>query len=316
MGLSFEREGGGPHSIVTFEALTEIGMEIGESPVWDAARGVLWFVDTLSPAVFCLTPSSRGVRAHAMPASVGSIGLAHDGRLVVALRTGVHLFDPGSGELEFLVHPEPDRSMNRLNDGKVGPDGCFWVGSMHDSVPRAPTGALYRVTPDGGCSRVLDGIKVSNGLAWSPGGGTMYHADSRGPFVRAFDFDVASGAIANARLLLSLTEEQGLPDGAAVDRDGIYWSAGVTSGRINRIAPDGALIESIVLPVAAPTMPCFGGADMRTVYVTSLASDRSGRHEPGALIAFRSDVPGVAVGRFGEPRGRADGRLSAGRPVE
>lgn len=314
MGLSFEREGGVAHSGVTFEVLTEIGMEIGESPVWDAARSVLWFVDTLSPAIFCLAPSTRGVQAYAMPASVGSISLAHDGRLVVALRTGVHLFDPGSGGLEFLVHPEPDRGMNRLNDGKVGPDGCFWVGSMHDSVPRAPTGALYRVTPDGGCSRVLDGIKVSNGLAWSPDGRTMYHADSRGPFVKAFDFDVASGGIANARLLVSLTEEQGLPDGAAVDRHGIYWSAGVTSGRINRIAPDGGLMESIALPVAAPTMPCFGGADMRTVYVTSLASDRSGRHEPGALIAFRSEVPGVAVDRFGEPRGWVGGELPV-RPL-
>ncbi|WP_163113359.1 SMP-30/gluconolactonase/LRE family protein, partial [Acinetobacter baumannii] len=81
------------------------------------------------------------------------------------------------------------------------------------SLPRAPSGALYRVTPAGGCTRVLDGIKVSNGLAWSPDGRTMYHADSRGPFVRVFDFDAASGGLANARFLLSLTEEQGLPDG-------------------------------------------------------------------------------------------------------
>ncbi|MBN8943368.1 MAG: SMP-30/gluconolactonase/LRE family protein [Rhizobiales bacterium] len=299
MGLSFEQEGSVPSSGVTFEVLTDVGLEIGESPVWDAARGVLWFVDTLSPAVFCLMPSTRGVRAYPMPAAVGSLGLAHDGRLVVALRTGVHLFDPGSGTLAFLVHPEPDRGMNRLNDGKIGPDGCFWVGSMHDSLPRAPSGALYRVTPAGDCTRILDGIKVSNGLAWSPDGRTMYHADSRGPFVRVFDFDVASGGLANARLLLSLTEEQGLPDGAAVDRDGLYWSAGVTSGRINRIAPDGRLVDSIVLPVSAPTMPCFGGADMRTVYVTSLASGRTGRHEAGTLIAFRSQVPGVPVGCFG-----------------
>ncbi|MGL4287970.1 MAG: SMP-30/gluconolactonase/LRE family protein [Phreatobacter sp.] len=311
MDLSLEPEGGASFSCVTFEVLTDIGLEIGESPVWDDAREVLWFVDVLAPAVMCLTPSTRSVRSYPMPAPVGSMALAHDGRLVVALRTGVHLFDPGSGELAFLVHPEPDRAMNRLNDGKVGPDGCFWVGSMHDALPRAPTGALYRVTPAGACTRVLDGIKVSNGLAWSPDGRTMYHADSRGPFVRAFDFNAASGEIANPRLLLSLTEEQGLPDGAAVDRDGIYWSAGVTAGRINGISAGGVLVGSVVLPVSAPTMPCFGGADLRTVYVTSLASDRSGRHQPGTLIAFRSEVPGLAVGRFGEPAAAKASKVSA-----
>jgi sugar lactone lactonase YvrE len=222
-----------------------------------------------------------------------------DARLVVALRTGVHLFDPGSGELEFLVHPEPNRPMNRLNDGKVGPDGCFWIGSMHDSVPRAPSGALYRVAPSGENHCVLDGIKVSNGLAWSPDGRTMYHADSRGSYVSAFDFDVATGSLSNGRALITLTEEQGLPDGAAVDDRGFYWSAGVTAGKLNKISPQGALVESIELPVAAPTMPCFGGFDKRTIFVTSLASGGSGRREQGTLISFESDAVGAPVGRFG-----------------
>jgi sugar lactone lactonase YvrE len=290
-----------------FDMLVDFNLEIGESPVWDERRGVVWFVDILSPAVLCLDPESRKVTAHAMLASVGSISLASDARIIVALRTGVHLFDPGSGTLEFLVHPEPDRPMNRLNDGKVGPDGCFWIGSMHDSVPRAPSGALYRVTPDGQSSCVLDGIKVSNGLAWSPDGGMMYHADSRGAYINVFDFDVATGGLSNARTLVTLTEEQGLPDGAAVDESGFYWSAGVSAGRINRIAPTGVLVESIVLPVAAPTMPCFGGSDRRTIFVTSLASERSGRREEGTLISFKSDAAGAPVRRFGEITSRSSG---------
>jgi sugar lactone lactonase YvrE len=283
-----------------FETLIDFNLEIGESPVWDERRGVLWFVDILSPAVLCLEPTTRKVSTYAMPAVVGSISLAFDARLVVALSTGVHLFDPGTGKLEFLVHPEPDRVMNRLNDGKVGPDGCFWIGSMHDSVPRAPSGALYRITPSGESLRVLDGIKVSNGLAWSPDGSTMYHADSRGSYINAFDFDVATGNLSNSRALLTLTEQQGLPDGAAVDNKGFYWSAGVTAGKLNKISPQGVLVESIELPVAAPTMPCFGGFDGRTIFVTSLASDRSGRHEQGTLISFESDVVGAPVGRFGD----------------
>ena len=285
---------------VKFENLINFNLEIGESPVWDEQRGVLWFVDILSPAVLCLHPATRKVDAYAMPAAVGSISLASDTRLVVALRTGVHLFDPNTGELAFLVHPEPDRPMNRLNDGKVGPDGCFWIGSMHDSVPRAPSGALYRVTPNGESRCVIDGIKVSNGLAWSPDGGTMYHADSRESYIKAFDFDAASGRLANGRTLMTLTEEQGLPDGAAVDVDGFYWSAGVTAGKLNKISPEGVLVESVALPLAAPTMPCFGGADGRTIFVTSLASDRSGQREQGTLISFETESTGAPVGRFGD----------------
>jgi sugar lactone lactonase YvrE len=283
-----------------FKTLIDFNLEIGESPVWDERRGVLWFVDILSPAVLCLEPTTRKISSHAMPSAVGCVSLSSDDRLVVALRTGVHLFDPGSGVLVFLVHPEPDRTMNRLNDGKVGPDGCFWIGSMHDSVPRAPSGALYRVASSGECRCVLNGIKVSNGLAWSPDGRTMYHADSRGQYVNAFDFDLATGSLSNGRPLLTLTEEQGLPDGAAVDDKGFYWSAGVTAGRLNKISPQGALAESIKLPVAAPTMPCFGGADRRTIFVTSLASDRSGCREDGTLISFESDCVGTPVGRFGD----------------
>lgn len=289
-----------PNSKMKFEILIDFNLAIGESPVWDERRGILWFVDVLSPAVLSLDLKTRKIVSFAMPADVGSISLASDARLVVALRTGVHLFDPGSGELQFLVHPEPDRTMNRLNDGKVGPDGCFWIGSMHDSVPRAPSGALYRVTPAGECRRVLDDIKVSNGLAWSPDGKTMYHADTRESSIKAFDFDAVSGALGQSRPLISLTEEQGLPDGAAVDELGFYWSAGVTSGRINKISPEGELVESIDLPVAAPTMPCFGGADGQTMFVTSLASDRAGRREPGTLLAFQSDAVGAPVALFGE----------------
>jgi sugar lactone lactonase YvrE len=289
-----------PQDEAKFEILIDRPLQIGESPVWDERRGLLWFVDILSPAVLSLAPRSRKLSAYAMPAAVGSVGVAADARLIVALRTGVHLFDPGSGELEFLVHPEPERTMNRLNDGKVGPDGCFWIGSMHDSVPRAASGALYCVTPAGECRRVLDELKVSNGLAWSPEGKTMYHADTRGAQVKAFDFDAAASQIANGRPLIALTEEQGLPDGAAVDDQGFYWSAGVTAGRLNKISPQGSLIASLMLPVAAPTMPCFGGVDGHTLFVTSLASDRTGRKEAGTLIGFRSDASGAAAVRFGD----------------
>ena len=290
-----------PITTSSFETCIDFGLEIGESPVWDPVRSILWFVDILRPAIYSLDPISRTIAHYRMPCEVGSIGMANGGLLVVALRSGIHLFDPATQRLEFLVHPEPEMTMNRLNDGKVGPDGCFWVGSMHDAVPRAPSGALHRITPDGRSRKVLDGLYVSNGLAWSPDGRTMYHADSRGPFIQAFDFDAATGNISNGRIIALLDEMEGLPDGAAVDQQGTYWSAGVSAGRLNRIAPDGFMLEPVEVPLDAPTMPCFGGSDLRTLFVTSLSTIASDRASGGSLISFRVAVPGTPVGRFGSP---------------
>jgi sugar lactone lactonase YvrE len=276
------------------------GLSLAEGPVWDESSGVLWFVDITEKLILRLEPESRTLDRFRMPAEVGSLGLATGGRLVVALRTGVHLFDPATGELEFLVNPESTPATNRLNDGKVGPDGNFWVGSLDDRPTREPVAALYRITPEGLSTRVVEGLYCSNGLAWSPDCRTMYHSDSRAAYVQIFAFDAAKGQASNPRRLLMLDGALGRPDGAAVDVEGFYWSAGVTAGAINRIAPDGMLVERIPLPVAAPTMPCFGGPDMRTLFVTSLASDRTGTWQAGSVISFRVDVAGIRSCRFGE----------------
>lgn len=281
-----------------FEPVIDIDLALGEGPVWDEDRQALWFVDILAPALYRLDWPSRALTRHAMPSEIGSLGLAERGRLVVALRSGVHLFDPQTEALTFLVHPEPERTMNRMNDGKVGPDGCFWVGSMHDATPRAATGALYRITPAGTSTRVVEGVHVSNGLAWSAGGRTMTHADSTPGTITAYDFDPASGTLSNARRLATLSEAEGRPDGAAMDLEGYDWSAGVSAGCLNRISPAGA-VERFAVPAPAPTMPCFGGPDRRTLFLTSLARETPRGRVGGTLLACTAAVTGVAVGRFG-----------------
>lgn len=277
---------------------------LGEGPFWHQAEQALYFVDIRAPALHRLDPTTDALTSWPMPAPIGSFGLTTDGRAIVALRTGVHLFDFTTETLELLVHPEPEMAENRLNDGKVGPDGRFWVGSMHDRPERQPTGSLYRIDHDGTCTRMVEGLKVSNGLAWSPDGRTMYHSDSTPGWIQAFDYDLDTGDLANQRFVRTLTTEEGRPDGAAMDAEGCYWSAGVTAGVLNRIAPDGTILLRVALPLAAPTMPCFGGADMKTLFVTSLASDRLGAMQAGTLISFRVDIPGIAVGLFGATAGR------------
>lgn len=287
------------HPAVT--PLVDLPLGCGEGPTWDAETGSLWFVDIPAPALYRLDPTSLKLDRHPMPSAIGSFALMPGGRILAALKHGLHVFDPATGALDFFCHPEPGVPTNRLNDGKVAPCGRFFVGSMDDRPERQPTAALYRVETDGRFAKVAEGLTVSNGLAWSPDGRTMFHSDSSQRWLDAYDYDVATGGMANRRRLRMFENEEGRPDGAACDAEGHYWSAGVSAGCLNRIAPDGTIVQKLAMPMPAPTMPCFGGDDMKTLFVTSLTTDRTGAKVAGTLVSLRVDVAGAPVARFGEP---------------
>jgi sugar lactone lactonase YvrE len=179
---------------------------------------------------------------------------------------------------------------------KVSPDGRLWAGTMDDRPEKEPRGNLYRLDPDHRCTRVAGDLKVSNGLAWSPDGRTMYHSDSRGAAIYRYDYDLETGAIGERQLFVAMQAEWGRPDGAAVDAEGCYWSCGVSAGRLNRFSPSGELIQYVDLPVTHPTMPCYGGPDLRTLYITSLREGLSAdelARTPLAGGLFKIE-PGVA----------------------
>ncbi|MGX9966932.1 SMP-30/gluconolactonase/LRE family protein [Roseomonas sp. F4] len=258
-----------------FSLAADLRTEVGESPVWDAARGVLWMVDILAPCVIRFDPTMGVTRRYPMPEPCGSLALCRSGTLLVAQRASLLRLDPDSGALTpFASFPE-EPAHNRLNDGKVGPDGCFWIGSMDDRPEKHPTGSLWRVTPDGRVERRRDGLVVSNGLAWGADGRVMWHSDSRRTVLDIADFDPATGATGPWRRVRELDAATGRPDGAACDAQGHYWSAGVSAGCINVIAPSGEIIRKIDFPVPAPTMPCFAGPDLTTLFVTSLRAGQS-----------------------------------------
>lgn len=271
--------------------------ELGESPVWDERSRALWFVDVHAPAVHRVDVATGRLDAWRMPARCGSIGLCESGRVLVALRRGLRLLAPASGKLEHFADVETDAPPgNRLNDGKVAPDGSFWVGSMDDTPALEPTGSLYRVTADGRVQKKVAGLRVSNGLAWSADGCTMFHSDSRGIWIRRYRYDPASGEISGMRQIAAPTLEQGRPDGAATDVEGGYWSAGVSAGCLNRWSAEGELLERIALPMPNPTMPCFAGDDMKTLYVTSLVRDP--HPNAGCMVRLELGMVGVPVARF------------------
>jgi sugar lactone lactonase YvrE len=272
---------------------------VGESPVWDETTGQIWWVDILAPCLHRTDPVTLRTETWPMPEAVGSLALCRSGALLLALRSGVVRFDPRDGGMTKLASPEADRPHNRLNDGKASPCGRFLVGGMDDRPEKEGIAALWSIAGDGGVTKLVDGLFVSNGLAWSPDGRTLWHSDSRRSLIWTAPWDSTTGTIGERRLVASPADETGRPDGAAMDAEGGYWSAGVSAGVLNRWLPDGTLDRSIPLPVAAPTMPCFGGPGLRTLYVTSLQRPGAGPAD-GAMLRLDVGVAGAPVGRFAD----------------
>jgi sugar lactone lactonase YvrE len=285
-----------------FELVWDARCSVAESPVWDAAVRRLLFCDINGKRINALSIDTGERETWNFPEVVGSFGLCRSGRLVVAQRHHVVLFDPKTGALIGLTAKIEEPPTNRLNDGKVGPDGAFWVGSMDENSPRQKVAALYRVTADGRITKQQDGIAVSNGLAWSPDGRIMYHSDSTAGVIEAWDFDPATGSRAGHRILATLTSDDGRPDGAATDAAGNYWSAGPSAGCLNCFSPSGELLRKRPFPVPGPTMPCFAG---EWLYVTSLREGKSEQvlaEHPTLGGLFRAAAPaaGAQVGLFAD----------------
>jgi sugar lactone lactonase YvrE len=277
--------------------------QLGECPVWSAPEQALYWVDIHAAVLHRLDPEAGESRAWQLPKRIGSFGLRQSGGAVVALEDGCYLLDFDTGDVDFLVAPEEHIPGTRFNDGKVSPDGRFWAGTMDEASLSRPVGALYRLDPDGSLHKVVDGLIVSNGLAWSDDGRTMFHSDSKGKVIWSYDYDQEDGTVSNRRVVARPTEEVGRPDGAATDVDGFYWSSGISAGVLNRWSPDGRLDRTIPLPCSNPTAPCFGGPDMKTIFVTSLRHDvpadvLAKKPLSGGIFAIRVDVPGVPIARF------------------
>ncbi|WP_244265746.1 SMP-30/gluconolactonase/LRE family protein [Polycladidibacter hongkongensis] len=277
---------------------------LAEGLTWDDVTGTLLFCDILGKNIHAYDWDTESLQTWSFPKKVGSFGLCKDGRLIVAMLDEIILFDRTTKFYDQLAPIEQDNPRTRLNDGKVGPDGAFWVGTMDDQTPREPIASLYRIAPDGQVTRHATDLKTSNGLSWSPDGKTMYHSDTGPGWVDAYDFEPKTGELSNQHRFLQLDNTVGRPDGAAVDVDGNYWSAGVSAGNLNCFSKDGEMLHSIPMPVPRPTIPCFAGHDLSTLVTASL---RPPEGDPlleqfpksGGLFAFKAQAKGLPPYRFG-----------------
>jgi len=279
----------------------DVPMQLGESPTWLAAEAALYWIDIAGRALHRLHPHSGTHASWPLPSEPGCLAPCAGGGLIVALRCGLALFDPADGSLNSIAAAPYDTATTRFNDGRCDSAGRLWVGTIYEPRDR-PQGTLYRVEH----GNILDSgkpVTVSNGVAFSPDGRTLYQADTSRHAIHAYDYDPVAGTIGAGRLLKQFFDQRlapdygGRPDGAAVDSEGAYWCAMYDGGRLLRLAPDGTVLREVTLPVRCPTMMTFGGDDLRTLYITTARHNRPAtelQHHPlsGYILSLRIDVPG------------------------
>lgn len=279
---------------------------LGECPLWDGRIDRLYWIDIDGMAVRRIDPTGR-TSSRSLPARPGSIAMTADEQiLLVSMEHEVGLLYWENGGFEPWVALEEPNTGNRLNDGRCDPSGRFWVGSMFERAgERRFTGMLHRVDPLGTSTVQRTDVGVSNGLAFSPDGATMYFADTLHRTVWAYDYDVDTGDRSGERVFTDFSDLPGAPDGACVDEYGCYWTACVYGWAVARVTPDGNVDRIIELPVEKPTMPAFGGAELDTLFVTSISDGGSsppspGRPQPdsGRLLALTVGVKGLAEPQF------------------
>ena len=294
---------------------------LGESPFWHSRERKLYWVDIPAMQLRRCDTVGGPVESWAMPSEPGCIAPAQRGGLVIALRDGVYRADVWGGALRRIARFDHDPATTRFNDGKADPLGRFWAGTMYE--PRdAREAELYSIDcrPDNGNEgQPLIELKAqhaitANGVAWSPDRKTLYWTDTPSHAIQAWDWDADSNEMSGHRIFKQFPPKPagwqpgdvgygGRPDGAAVDSEGNYWCAMYEGGRVLQISPGGELLQDIPVPAMCPTMPCFGGADEKTLFVTTARDKRPEEElerfpDSGCMFAMRVGVSGLAVNYF------------------
>jgi sugar lactone lactonase YvrE len=280
------------------ECVWPVGAILGEGPVWSAAERAVWFVDIKAPAIHRFDPSSGETGTWSAPSRCGFLLPTGQGWHIAGLKTGLHRFNPETGNFALIHVVEPHSPNNRLNDGFVDSEGFLWFGSMDDNEEE-PSGALYQLNATG-CVRRDPGYVVSNGPAESPDGHTLYHTDTLAGIIYAFDRG-RSGTLTNKRVFVRFAPDEGYPDGPVVDAEGCLWTGLFGGWGLRRYSPKGELLQTLRLPCSAVTKAAFGGDDLRTLYITTAhvalnAEERQQQPLAGGLFRVRVDVPGLPQG--------------------
>lgn len=286
------------------ELLTNQKSILAEGPCWDDQTKTFIWVDIIGEKVFVYDPDDNNLRTYNTGQAVGAAVPNRKDGLVLALKDGFYSLNLNNGDIAPIHNGiEDNKKNNRFNDGKCDSYGRFWAGTM-DTTGKIGAGSLYYLTPELKVQSVLNDVSISNGLAWSKGNRTMYYIDTPTKKVLAFDFDLELGIISNKKVVISIPDDQGAPDGMTIDREGMLWIAQWGGWCVSRWNPiNGELLEKVSLPVSRVTSCTFAGKNLDELYITT-ASEGLTKNElrkqanAGCIFKVKTDTTGFKVNRF------------------
>ena len=306
---------------MVWRAVVEQPSGLGESPFWHPEEQRLYWLDIPGRQLLRTRLGTGLVDRWDLPQDPGCVApvAGSADALVLALRDGIYRASAWGGPLERLAPALHDVSTTRFNDGKCDALGRLWVGTIYE--PRdAARAALYcldmRASVQPALRQIATGVTTANGLAWSPDAAHLYWADTPSHTVTSRAFDLEGAALGPPQVFQSFASKPsgwqsgqpgygGRPDGAAVDVQGNYYCALFEGGRILKIAPNGTVLVEIPVPAQCPTMPCFGGPGLKTLFVTTARDKRPEAElqrwpQSGCVFAMPVEVPGLPVQFFQE----------------
>jgi sugar lactone lactonase YvrE len=271
---------------------------LGEGPAWDAKTQTLYWVDVLEKRIYAGSKLFLQLDDF-----VSCLAPRKDGGLVIAQRFGFWTFEPETSKLFTLASPKGEPSNNRFNDGKCDPRGRFVAGTM-DHNEQETSGSLYSLSPEGRIKKLMKDVRISNGLGWSPDCKTMYFIDTPTRDVKAFEYDIETGQIANPRVLIHFEDTFGWPDGMTMDSNGNLWIAMWGGARVTQWNAKGMLMEQFGIPALNPTSCVFGGPDMNELFITTArvgmdAAAMKKYPQAGGVFRMQTSVTGMPTFEFG-----------------
>ncbi|AZE19014.1 MULTISPECIES: SMP-30/gluconolactonase/LRE family protein [Pseudomonas] len=289
---------------MSWTALTAHRAQLGEGPFWDAPDQALYWVDIAGRQALRLC--GERLQAWQLPEPVSAFIPCERGDALVTLSSGVYRLDLGSApaapRLSLLCVADPQPG-NRANEARCDAQGRLWLGTMQNNIGEQGedlpvlrrSGGLFRIDTQARVTPLLQGLGIPNTLLWSEDASRLYFADSLDGTL--YQYPIASdGRLEPARSWFG-PHPRGVPDGSAMDAQGYIWNARWDGGCLLRLAPDGEVDRVLELPVSRPTSCVFGGADLKTLYITSAASPLDHPLD-GAVLAVRVDTPGMLCHRF------------------
>lgn len=272
---------------------------LAEGPVWFGDR--LWWVDINAGFLHSSDADGGNRRSYNVGRKVGAAAPIDVGRFVVAVEDGLGVLDLETAAVRMLASPEQDVPGNRFNDGKCDPAGRFVAGTLSmTGQPKAA--ALYSVDGKGFVQKIFAPVALSNGLAWSHDGRTLYYIDSLSYEIAAFPYDLRTGQLGNRRVVVRVPKEAGIPDGMTIDEEGNLWVAHWGGWAVRCWSPvTGQCLAEIPMPCACPSCCCFGGPDLDRLFITSAISESPEEREEnfaGRVYVCEMPVRGTPVNLF------------------